>query len=365
MLLGGVASDRLERKKVIIVADVVRALAAGAIGVLAISGDLELWHLCVMAAVFGLGQAFAGPAFGSIVPQLVPDDLLVQANSALFTVNPLAFLFVGPALGGFAIAAAGTGVAFLLDAASFAVGAVAIALLAARPAARVLERGRTAHDRPGHPRELPLRPSAGLALGHAALGAARASRWPGAPYVVLLPYFVKNELGGDAQDLGLVFAAGGASSVLMALLISQVGLPRRHIAFMFAAFGLGAVDLAIYALTSATWQAMVVAFVASCGWTGGIVAWNTLLQRNVPAEILGPGAEPRLAGRDRAGAVLLRDRRAARRVGRGQAGHGRLRRPGRDLHRCRLPAPGHAQHRKSTLALARDDPSGVWSFPPW
>jgi DHA3 family tetracycline resistance protein-like MFS transporter len=286
VLLGGVASDRLERKKVIIVADVVRALAAGAIGVLAISGDLELWHLCVMAAVFGLGQAFAGPAFGSIVPQLVPDDLLVQANSALFTVNPLAFLFIGPALGGFTIAAAGTGVAFLLDAASFAVGAVAIALLAARPAARILDdddRRTIVQD---------IRESFRYVRGRVWLwGTLLWSllvlplAW--GPYVVLLPYFVKNELGGDATDLGLVFSAGGASSVLAALLISQVGLPRRNITFMYAAFGLGAVDLAVYALTNATWQAMVVAFVASCGWTGGIVAWNTLLQRAVPAELLG------------------------------------------------------------------------------
>ena len=110
VLLGGVASDRLERKKVIIVADLVRAAAAGNDRRARDLRRPRALHLCVMAAVFGLGQAFAGPAFGSIVPQLVPDDLLVQANSALFTVNPLAFLFVGPALGGFTIAAAGTGV---------------------------------------------------------------------------------------------------------------------------------------------------------------------------------------------------------------------------------------------------------------
>ena len=140
-LFGGVASDRVDRRKVIIAADVVRAVAAGAIGILALRGDLELWHVAAMALVYGLGQAFAGPAFGSIVPQLVPDELLVQANSALFTVNPLAFLFIGPALGGFTIAAAGTGVAFLLDAASFVIGALAIALIAARPAARILDEG--------------------------------------------------------------------------------------------------------------------------------------------------------------------------------------------------------------------------------
>jgi MFS family permease len=286
VLFGGVASDRFERKKVIIAADVVRAVAAGTVGVLAITGDLELWHVCVMAAVFGLGQAFAGPAFGSIVPQLVPDDLLIQANSALFTVNPLAFLFVGPALGGFTIAAAGTGIAFLLDATSFVVGAVAIALIAARPAARVLDEGerRTIFQ--------DIRESVRYVRKRAWLWGTLTWEllvlplaW--GPYVVLLPFFVKNELGGDARDLGLVLAAGGASSVLAALVLSQVGLPRRHIAFMYAAFGLGAIDLAIYALTSAPWQAMVVAFVVSCGWTAGTVSWNTLVQRAVPAEILG------------------------------------------------------------------------------
>ncbi len=165
-------------------------------------------------------------------------------------------------------------------------GAVAIALLAARPAARILDEGERrsiVQDIRESFRYVRRR----VWLWGTLLWELLVLPLAWGPFVVLLPYFVKNELGGDAQDLGLVFAAGGASSVLMALLISQVGLPRRHIAFMFAAFGLGAVDLAIYALTSATWQAMVVAFVASCGWTGGVVAWNTLLQRNVPAEILG------------------------------------------------------------------------------
>ncbi len=141
ILFGGVASDRIERRKVIVISDVVRGLAAGTAGVLAVTGDLELWHLGVMAGVFGVAQAFAGPAFGSIVPQLVQDDLLVQANSALFTVNPLAMRFAGPALGGITIAAFGAGAAFLVDAASFVISAVAILLLAARPAARILEEG--------------------------------------------------------------------------------------------------------------------------------------------------------------------------------------------------------------------------------
>lgn len=286
LLLGGVASDRFERKKVIVVSDVVRAAATAAVGALAFTGQLELWHIFVMAAIFGLGQAFAGPAFGSIVPQLVPPDLLVQANSALFTVNPLAFRLAGPALGGAMIAAWGTGAAFLLDAASFALGAFAIALLAARPAARLLEEGesRTVLQ--------DVRESFRFVRSHVWLWGTLlwafvvlALAW--GPYEVLLPYLVKNELGGDAGDLGLVFAAGGASAVLMSLVISQLGVPRRHITFMYAMWGLGALDLALYALTDVPWQAMLVAFLTEGGWIAGVLVWNPLLQRAVPDELLG------------------------------------------------------------------------------
>ena len=231
---------------------------------LAIAGRLELWHLGILVVVFGIAQGLAGPAFGSIVPQLVPDDLLMQANSAIFTVHPLAYRFLGPALGGIVIAVAGTGAAFLLDAASFLIGAVAIAFLAARPAARLLQAGerRTVVQ--------DIREGVAYVRGRSWLWGTFT--WmlfvfplTAGPYVVLLPYLIKNELGGDSRSLGLVFAAGGAGAVLMSLVLSQVALPRRHTAFMFAAFAFATLDLIAYSLVDAPWQAMVIAFVAECG----------------------------------------------------------------------------------------------------
>jgi MFS family permease len=286
VLFGGVAADRIERKKVIIVADLARALAAGAAGVLAISEAIELWHLGLLVVVFGVAQAFAGPAFGSIVPQLVPGDLLVQANSALFTVNPIAFRFVGPALGGVVIAAAGTGAAFLFDAASFVLGAVTISLLAARPAARLLEedeRRTIVQD---------IREGIGYVRGQSWLWGTLTWNllvipltW--APYVVLLPHLIKNDMGGDSRSLGFVFAAGGVSAVMTSLVLSQVTIPRRHTTFMYGMFGFGVLDLAAYALTQAPWQAMAVAFFAECGFMSGVIVWNTLLQKAVPPAMLG------------------------------------------------------------------------------
>ena len=285
-LLGGVMSDRIDRRKVILASELVRGLAAGVAGVLAVTGQLELWHVGAMVVVFGLGQAFAGPAFGSIVPQIVPEELLVQANSALFTVNTIALRLGGPALGGLLIAAFGTGVAFLVDATSFLVGAVAIALLSARPVARVL----AAESRPTV-----------LADIREGVRYVRARTWlwgtvawwlfvapfGHAPYVVLLPYLMKHDLGGDASDLGLLFAAGGVGGIVMSLALSQVRIPRRHVTFMYALCAFGITDLFFYSLVDAPWQTMLIAFVAEGMLTGGVLTWNTLLQRAVPNEFLG------------------------------------------------------------------------------
>jgi MFS family permease len=285
-LFGGVASDRIDRRKVLVAADTARGLAAGLVGVLAITGNLELWHIGAMVVLFGVGQAFAGPATGSMVPQIVPAELLVQANSALFSMHTIGYRLAGPALGGLVIAAFGTGTAFLLDAASFGISAVAIILIAYRPAARLLgEEGRRSV----------------LADVRAGLRYVRSQTWlwgtilwsfiafpfTTAPYVVLLPYLVKNDLGGDARDLGLVFAAGGASGLAIALIVAQITIPRRHVAFMYALFAFGVTDLVFYALTSAPWQAMVIAAIAEAALTAGVLVWNTLLQRAVPNELLG------------------------------------------------------------------------------
>ena len=52
---------------------------------------------------------------------------------------------------------------------------------------------------------------------------------------VLVPYIVKNELGGSAADLGFIFGAGGLGAVLSSLILAQRHLPRKHITFMYAA----------------------------------------------------------------------------------------------------------------------------------
>ncbi|MGH3023884.1 MAG: MFS transporter [Gaiellaceae bacterium] len=284
LLLGGVVSDRVDRRRVMIAADVARALAVGTMGVLTVTGAVELWHLIALAAVFGIGEAFFGPAFTSIVPQIVPRELLLQANSLDQFIRPFAFLLMGPALGGWLVATFGAGEAFLLDAGTFLVSATAIFLMRPRPPARDEE------DSSSLLRDVRegfafVRAHAWLWVTLLAAAVFLLAYW--GPVEVLVPYRIRNELGGGADDFGFVLAAGGIGSILAAILLGQRGLPRRHITFMYSCWAIGCLALVGFGLAGAVWQLMAFSLVDGALATAGLIVWGTLVQTLVPAGLLG------------------------------------------------------------------------------
>ena len=107
------------------------------------------------------------------------------------------------------------------------------------------------------------------------------------PVEVLLPYVVKNDLEGNARDLGMVFAAGGVGSVACAIAMGQRDLPRRSITFIYACWTLATIAVAGYGLASAIWQLMVAAVAFNALETAGTIVWATLKQRHVPRRMLG------------------------------------------------------------------------------
>lgn len=284
VLIGGVVADRFERRRVLMLSSALRGVAVAVLGALAVTEALELWHVFVLAAFFGAGQAFQGPAASAIVPDLVPKHLLVEANSLSQFVRQAAFAFVGPALGGFVVHSFGAGSAFLIDAGTFVFAIATLLLLHPQPAAAVSEE-RTSMRRDIVEglayvrRHVWLWGTLGWALGALFLVYG--------PWTVLLPYLVKNELGGDAGDLGLVFAAGGLSAILLSLVVGQLGIPRRHITFMYGLWFIGSIQIAAYALADMPWQAMAIAFAGEGCWAAGVIVWVTLMQRVVPSELLG------------------------------------------------------------------------------
>jgi hypothetical protein len=286
LLIGGVVSDRFDRRRVMMAADALRAVSLGALGFLSLTGSLELWHVMVIAATFGAGTAFFGPAFDAIVPQLVPDDELNQANSLDQFIRPAAARMIGPALGGWLIAAWGgrPGAAFLANGLTFLVSIVCVSLMRARP----VEREDTESE--GALREIRegfrfVRSRVWLWGTFLAATLAYLIFW--GPSEVLLPFLVKNELGGSAQDLGFILALGGVGAMAAAIVIGNRQMPRRFITFMYGVWTLSTLAVAGYGLARFPWQAMVACFVFNALEGAGTIVWATTKGRLVPARLLG------------------------------------------------------------------------------
>jgi MFS family permease len=283
LLVGGVVSDRLSRRHVMLTADLGRLLAAAALAVLSITGALEVWHVAILVALYGTGQAFFAPAFDAIVPELVPQHLLAQANALDHFVRPIALRMVGPAVGGVLVGAFGAGAAFALDGASFGLSAAALLLMRSRPAAHVDPGGSVLADlREGWHF---VRERRWLWVTFA--GAAVAYLLFMGPVEVLVPYVVKHDLGAHASDLGLVFGAGGLASIVTALALGQLGLPRRSMTFIYLAWTAATVAVAGYGLGTAVWHLMLASAAFNALETAGTIVWVTAKQQHVPSAMLG------------------------------------------------------------------------------
>jgi MFS family permease len=286
LLAGGVVSDRRERRRIMLAADLLRAAVVAAVAVLSLTGALEMWQLVALVAVYGVGDALFHPASIAIVPMLVPADEVMHANALEQLVRPLALRFAGPALGGAIVATGGAGVGFGFDAATFAVSAACLAGMRPLPpppstAARTL-------------REALREAREGLAYvrAHAWLWATLAAAALGVfayygPLQVLLPYRIKNELGLGAGTFGAVLAAGGLARVGAALAMGQRGLPRRHVMVMYLCWSGATATVAGYAYATESWTLMLIAAGSGILETIGALTWGTLMQTLVPGRLLG------------------------------------------------------------------------------
>ena len=276
-LLGGVWADRLPRIRVLLSADVLRLVAV--LGLVVTSGlTTPTWVLALLVFVVGAGEAFFRPAYGALLPTVLPVDLLPQGNALSQTSNRLAQV-LGPGVGGILVAAAGAQAGFVVNAVTFAVSALTLLKVSEPP------------YEPG-PRARLLRE---VRDGFAAV---LARRWIAvclamftfnmlvvlAPVQVLLPVVVK-ESTGETATYGLVLAAGALGGLAGAYLASRwprvdVGRPAVLSLALFALEPLGLLLEVPVPVLAVLWAITGIAV----GFF--IVHWETALQVDVPRELL-------------------------------------------------------------------------------
>ena len=279
LLIGGVWADRLPRHQVMIATDLVRFGLHAALAALVFAGDVPLWQIASIEALFGAAMAFSRPAYTGLLPQTVPEED-IQAAQALTGITNTVSQFVGPAIATGLVLWAGAGWAFLLDALTFLVSAAFLTRVRPRPRGEVRERASL--------------------LREAAEGwqAVRERSWVwaivgGAAFVVLLVVgplttlgpAVAEELHGEAGIYGVLMAVLGIGTIGGSLAAIR-WRPRHPIRVGQSLIVLYSASAAVFA-AGAPVPAAALAFLLG-GFAVGMfgVLWETALAENIPPHLL-------------------------------------------------------------------------------
>jgi DHA3 family macrolide efflux protein-like MFS transporter len=289
---GGTMADRMSRRTILILADVVRGTAAIALAALVLlepgrSGTI-LVGLLVLSAIMGVGDAFFRPAISAAIPDLVPEEDLTRANSA----NRLALdvsTFVGQGLGGVLFRVIGPGILFLVDGVTYIFSAAAESLVRLPPPPPPSPKTwREAGADFWRELKLGLRYVAGRKGLRYLLFLSPLDSFFIITIVVLLPFFVEDFLRVKPDWYGFLVAAFGAGSFLGSITAGATNITgrRRMWAYLICAAGIGPAAVA-FGFVRSPWTAMALLFAA-----GLMAGFNTihslsLAQLTTPPEMRG------------------------------------------------------------------------------
>ena len=277
LLVGGVWADRLPRRAVMIAADLVRGVAQSVLAVAVLSGSASVPLFMLIAFTSGTAQSFFQPASTGLVPEAVSPEQLQQGN-ALISLSQSAAFLIGPVLSGILVVLIGPGWVFAIDAASFAISALALATLRLRLAPRPAHGSFVADLKTGwqEVRSRGWLPPSLLAFTFVNLSFAA--------FLVLGPVVMADTYGG-AADWGLVLGAMG----LGGLLGGGAALrwkPARPLIAVFALMALNPLRLGVLSFTPALPIVLAAAVIAAAATTLGDTVWHTTLQRQIPTRSL-------------------------------------------------------------------------------
>ena len=107
------------------------------------------------------------------------------------------------------------------------------------------------------------------------------------PFEVLIPFLIKDRLGGGPGDHAMVMAAFGIGGAIGSLGMASLPMPRHYLSAMILMWGVGCLPLIVMGLATEIWMLVVAAFLIGVTFSAPMVIWGTLLQRRVPPHMLG------------------------------------------------------------------------------
>ncbi|HET6781141.1 MAG TPA: MFS transporter [bacterium] len=279
-LVGGAAADRIDRRRLLLITNVVLMATALMLGLLTVTGRIQIWQILLIAAINSLVQSFDMPARHSMVPSLVEEREVLGAVS----LNSVAFNgagIFGPSIGGVVIAAVGEAGCFFVNAATY-LSTISALLMMQVPRIEALGRARLAED---------LKEGINLLRQHRSLllflATVAALSFFGRPYIRMMPAFAREVLHVDARGLGLLQSAPGIGTVCSALLVGWLSYGRGKGAVLGGAMLTFGFAVMLFGITRSFAFALPILVVMGLTQTLALASANTLVQLTTPPHARG------------------------------------------------------------------------------
>lgn len=282
LLVGGAVVDRFSRRLLLLISDVARALLTGLLVLFLGLGALRFWELMIFGVFFGTFDALFMPAISALTPEIVPEELLPAMNAVRPLANNLMGNMIGPAVGGL-IAVASTTWAVGIDCATFVVSSAT--LFAMKPTSAPARDGEKSML--DDIREGVRYVSSTRWLWTTLVSVAAVNAFVFVPMTVLIPYFLRHDLHTGKAVVGYAFAIFGLSGSVGALIAANLKTPRRRIRVMWTYWTIGTAAALIIGFATNYWEIFIVPLVTSPMMLLGNVIWESMMQSEVPRELLG------------------------------------------------------------------------------
>jgi MFS family permease len=277
-LFAGTAVDRFERRRFYLITTSGQSVVAGLMATQLVIGPVAVGVLLGLVAAQAAFSAAGGPVARTVLPQLLPRELLASG----IALNRIAFqgsMLIGPAVGGLMVNAYGASVCYLMDSITFLAalyGVLGLSAMHVEAAARPGLRG--VRDGLAFVVSTPI--IRGALITDLAVTVLSMS-------VSLFPVINAERFDGDPRTLGLfltAIAVGGVGASLLSGTFTRLPRPGRVMIAGSAGWG---VALVLFALSPNPWVALVFLAVAGAADTVSVVSRSTIVQLHTPSELLG------------------------------------------------------------------------------
>lgn len=279
-LFGGVIVDRFSKRHILITTQTGSMMLAFILGILTVSGRINVLEIIILAFLTGIITAIDSPARQSFVVEMVGKQNLASAialNSGIFNTARI----IGPSLAGLLIATIGTGWAFIINGTSYIAVIIALLFIKAKP---------TLAKNHLHPLKA-IREGIAYAVSHPIIkillvltGVVSVFGWS---YATIMPVIARDIFHVGPDLLGYLYAVSGVGALISTIIVSAFGNKIRSSVFIVGGSMLFSTSIFLFTFTTNFLVALPFLFLAGLGLLSCFSMINTTLQNLVEDEVRG------------------------------------------------------------------------------